>query len=178
MRCRSLVIALCLVGLGIGGGPMAQHSPAAQEGAAASASNATIRLWMRRTVEVGSDPSVHFRHVGGKAVTSDGARGTLTAAIGVRHITADGKGQLVFFFRGGKFLGWDSKYEIASIKDVKNAGEGRFDVTYIRYAASDPLCCPSLSPKTVRYRWNGSRLKPLAKRPRDPWTPVAVRLAR
>jgi hypothetical protein len=40
----------------------------------------------------------------------------------VRHITADGKGMVVFFFHGGKFVGWDSKYEIAAVNSVKAAG--------------------------------------------------------
>lgn len=109
------------------------------------ASHTTIRTWMRRTVEVGN-LRVHFRQVGHRVVVSDGRGGTLTAAIGVRSITADGHGQLVFFFHGQHFLGWDSNREINSIQDITAVGPRRLDVTYVRYAPDDPLCCPSLSP--------------------------------
>jgi hypothetical protein len=125
---------------------------------------------------VGAGPEVHFRQISHKVVVSDGRGGTLTAAIGVRSITADGHGQLVFFFHGGRFLGWDSNYEIASIEKIAAAGPRRFDVTYSRYAADDPLCCPSRSPKTVRYRWTGKRIKALSRRPRDPGARIRVRL--
>jgi hypothetical protein len=140
-----------------------------------AASHRTIQTWMRKTVEVG-DQRVHFRQVGHRVVVPDGHGGTLTAAIGVRAITADGHGPRVFFFHGRHFLGWDANREIASIRDIAAAGRRRFDVTYVRYAARDPLCCPSRSPKTVRYRWTGTRIKALARRPRDPGTQVHVRL--
>jgi hypothetical protein len=144
--------------------------------ASADTSAATIRRWMTRTIEVGSHPEVHFKQLGHRASAPDGSGGTLTAVIGVRHITADGKGQLVFFFHDNRFLGWDANVEISAIRGVKAAGTGRFDVTYVRYASSDPLCCPSLSPRTVGYRWNGSRMQALGTRPRDPGGQLHVRL--
>jgi LppP/LprE lipoprotein len=175
MKGRIIMLgSMCAAIATVGGTAVAHPAPHAH---ASAASKATVRTWMRRTVEVGAT-NVHFRRISPRVVVPDGHGSTLTAAIGVRSITADGHGQLVFFFHGGHFLGWDSKYEIASIAKVEAAGPRRFDVTYVRYRAADPLCCPSRSPKTVRYRWTGSRIQPLAKRPRDPGTdPVEVRLS-
>src|SRR5450759_3882564 len=34
-----------------------------------------------------------------------------------------------------------------------------FTVTSVQYAASDPLCCPSLHPITREYRWNGKTFR-------------------
>src|SRR5438270_706726 len=77
---------------------------------------------------------------------------------------------------GPQFLGWDSNREINSIQAITAVGPRRLNVTYVRYAAHDPLCCPSLSPKTVRYRWTGTRIRALDRRPRDPGSQIKVQL--
>jgi LppP/LprE lipoprotein len=129
------------------------------------ASWSVIRHWMQRTVEV-ETPEIHFRAAGHRAVVSDGQGGSVTAVVGVRHITADGHGQLIFFFHGQHFVGWDSRYESLNT-DVWAAGPQRFDADYAHYQSGDALCCPSLGPVRVRYRWTGSRIQALRQPPRN-----------
>lgn len=118
---------------------------------------AAIRRVLTRTVEA-ADPSTHFTSVRPPVTTSDRHGGTLTAVIGQRYPTADGKGQLVFFWHGTRFLGWDAGTETDAVRDV-TAGPGSFRVTYLHYAERDPECCPSLPPATVTYTWqDGGRL--------------------
>ena len=70
-------------------------------------SRTQIEAVMRRTVEV-TDHSEHFATLGRLfAVTvGDGRGGTLTAVLGTRSPTADGYGQLVFFWHNGRFIPW------------------------------------------------------------------------
>jgi hypothetical protein len=128
---------------------------------------------MRRTVEVGSRPTVDFRPLGRRVTIPDGHGGRLTAIAGVRHPTADAFGQLIFFFHGRHFLGWDSNHEKTALS-VK-ASRGEFVGTYAHYRRSDPLCCPSLPSLRVRYHWTGRRLKPSG---RPPQQAIRVRLNR
>lgn len=122
----------------------------------------TVLDAMARTVEV-DDPKIHFAPpVPGEepnlVSVSDGKGGWLTASVGRRTPSADGYGQLVFFFHNDDFVGWDSKYESTSIRSIEGYGIGCFKVTYANYAPEDPLCCPSLPDKVIFYRWN-SKLK-------------------
>jgi hypothetical protein len=125
---------------------------------------------MRQTSEVGL-PSEHFAPIGRPQITTDGAGSELTAMAGRRSPTADGYGQLVFFWHGDRFLGWDTSSESRAIEGVVVHAPRAFAVTYPRYTSSDPLCCPSLSPVTVVYTWTGSRLQASS-------TPPGPRLAR
>lgn len=112
---------------------------------------ATIQRDMTRTVEAAS-PGVHFAPNGAPVTAPDRNGGTLTAAIGQRTPTADGHGQLVFFWQGSRFIGWDAETEAMSITKV-TGGTGYFQVTYTHYAPNDPACCASLPPVTVTYVW-------------------------
>lgn len=104
--------------------------------------------------------------------------GTLTAVIGQRTPTADGHGQLVFFWQGGRFAGWDAETEAMSITKV-TGGAGYFRVTCAHYAANDPACCASRSPVTVTSAWqDGDGFVPSGG-PRPAYgSPVRVKLTR
>lgn len=119
---------------------------------------ATIQSAMTRTVEA-EDPTTHFAPVGSPVTASDRNGGTLTAVIGQRTPTADGKGQLVFFWQGNRFIGWDAETEAMSITKVAG-GNGYFTVTYVHYAAKDPFCCASLPPVNVTYVWQDDGFVP------------------
>ena len=91
---------------------------------------------------------------------SDGAGGWLTGLIGVRFPTADGKGQLAFFWHNATFVGLDTHTESNDIISISASGAGAFAVRYAHYGPSDPLCCPSLAPVTIEYHWNGHAMTP------------------
>ena len=116
-----------------------------------------IAFEMSRTVESGSNTE-HFTP-GPTTGILDGSGGTLTAAVGVRFPTADGYGQLVFFWHNDDFLGWNATQETISIEQIESPASGVFDVTYAQYAPTDPMSSPSLPPVTIAYRWNGSSLE-------------------
>jgi hypothetical protein len=132
-------------------------------------SSQQIDMLMRRTIETAS-PSEHFARDGSPVTQGDGHGGTLTAIKGVRHPTADGKGQLVFFWDNTRFVGWDSSAENNLILSIKPAGAETFIVRYASYAASDPLCCPSQRAQSVAYRWNGNHMVANATPPVQPGT--------
>ena len=144
---------------------------------AAGPSKAAIAAVMAETVEV-ITPSEHFVPAGKPVSASDGAGGALTAEIGQRFPTADGYGQLVFFWHDGRFLGWDSRYESMSIMRLRSAGPRTFKVTYAHYAANDPAYDPSLPPVTVSYRWRHQRLIASATPPNRSFPGLEVRLLR
>ncbi|MCO6009233.1 LppP/LprE family lipoprotein [Actinoallomurus purpureus] len=129
---------------------------------------------MTRTVEV-ADPSTHFTGDSRPVTTSDRHGGDLTAVVGQRIPTADGKGQLVFFWHGTTFIGWDAVTETDSIRRI-TAGPGYFTVTYTHYAAKDPMCCASLPPVTITYAWQDSgRFVPSGEIPHH-GDPIRVKL--
>lgn len=93
------------------------------------------------------------------ASTPDGFGGTLYAWSGVCSGSADGYCQKVFFFIGTRYLGTDTARS-SILTAVRAAGPQNIDVTYPNYAPQDPLCCPSGTPVTITYHWNGTRLIP------------------
>ncbi|GAA4633104.1 hypothetical protein GCM10023196_069330 [Actinoallomurus vinaceus] len=115
---------------------------------------AAIRRVLARTVEA-PDPSTHFVLDRRPVTTSDRQGGTLTAVVGQRYPTADGMGQLVFFWHGTRFLGWDAVTETDAVRGL-TGGPGYFRITYPHYAPQDAECCPSLPPAAVRYTWEDS----------------------
>jgi LppP/LprE lipoprotein len=137
---------------------------------------AEINDVMSRTV-VASNPSINFGpEPNSEPLTiSDGRGGLLTAVIGMHTFSADGHGQLVFFFHNTTYLGTDAAYESATIKSVVSLATSEFDVSYASYSPNDPLCCPSLAPVIVRYTYNGSEFSPDGTPPRN-GTPAAVML--
>jgi hypothetical protein len=66
----------------------------------------------------------------------------------------------MLFFDGMRFVGTDTANPSTAITGYEAAGTARIAVTYARYAKSDPLCCPTLSPVTITYRWDGKRMEP------------------
>lgn len=104
-----------------------------------------------------NDSTEHFT-LAGQPVSVQMPNGdTVTAAIGMRSPTADGYGQVVFFFHNHQFVGLDSNVEKAEIKSIAPSPSGTgFQVTYANYAPSDPMVDPSLPPATVTYTWNGT----------------------
>jgi hypothetical protein len=135
---------------------------------------ATIQSVMTRTVEAAS-PAEHFTPTGTPLSVPDGYGGTLTAVIGQRTPAADGHGQLVFFWQGNRFIGWDADTEAMSITKVTGKA-GYFQVAYAHYAAKDPACCASLRPVTVSYVWqDNDGFVPSGNRPTY-GNPVRVKL--
>jgi hypothetical protein len=98
-----------------------------------------IALTMAHTIEVG-DPTEHFVCVSDAKstalTTSDRFGGSLTAAIGQRFPTADGYGQLIFFWHNDHFLGSDSVFESVSILKLRSPTTGEFVATYAHYTPS------------------------------------------
>jgi len=141
-------------------------------GARTPAARSVISRYMHRTVEVRSGR--RFQPIGARHTISDGRGRSITAQVAMPEPTADGHGNLVFFFHGNRFLGWDSDHEALSIERL-SVSRGVFRVRYANYAAGDPLCCPSEEPVTVSYRWTGSRLRSSAAPPRPRGLRVVLR---
>jgi hypothetical protein len=118
-----------------------------------------ISLELNRTVEI-ADRTTHFSANNQPVTVSDGAGGWLTAVIGVRFPTADGKGQLAFFWHNTTFIGLDTHTESNQINGISAPRVSTFAVRYTHYAPTDPLCCPSLAPVTIDYHWNGHAMTP------------------
>ena len=134
------------------------HCPTPRTQALVQPSLVEIGLRMSGTIEV-AYPSTHFTPWSDPLTIADGRGGTLTAIVGVRYPTADAKGQLVFFWHGRQFLGWDSRYESNAIVGLSSPAPGVFAVRFAHYAPTDALCCPSLRPVQILYRWTGSRIQ-------------------
>lgn len=158
-------------------GPTASaHTPSAPSATVGVPTMRRINAVMTRTVEV-KNPSVHF--VPGSAVVSvpDGDGGRLSAVVGRRSGAADNGGEIVFFFHGTKFVGWDGDTETSGIDSLSGAGY-QFKVRYAHYGPNDPACCPSLKPVTLRWGFqdNEGFVPSRGTRPRQQGTPVRVKL--
>jgi hypothetical protein len=140
-------------------------------------SPSAIASVLAHTTEVGS-PRVHFKRYVGPLTIPDGHGGSLTAVIGGRWPTADGYGQLIFFWHNAAFLGWDARYESIAIGPMKAGGTGVIQAQFAHYRPSDPLCCPKLPPLKISFRWNGNFLVASRNPPYGPGRPVFVRLQR
>jgi hypothetical protein len=101
--------------------------------------------------------SEHFTSFGTQVVTSDGQGGFLAAIGASRFPTADGLGQLVFFFHNGKIVGLNSNTEVTAIQSIQADGVDKFTVTYANYKPTDAMVSPSLPPQTVTYMWDGTK---------------------
>jgi hypothetical protein len=118
-----------------------------------------VTVVMARTAEV-AHPNEHFTPRGSLVRTSDGNGGTIDAIIGIRTPSADGLGQLVFFFHNQVFTGWDADHEATSVLQLVASGPQTITVTYANQAAHDPVIGASLPPATITYRWDGHRIAP------------------
>lgn len=101
--------------------------------------------------EVGTAGETYSPDYHGMAHVSDGASAIATAVVGTRSPSADGYGQLVFFFYNNHFVGLNSPYEAVSVKQVVAVSNGVFRVTYADYKPSDPLFDPSLGSISITY---------------------------
>ncbi|MCF8566725.1 LppP/LprE family lipoprotein [Alicyclobacillus tolerans] len=109
-----------------------------------------------------SNPDIHFSPFPLQITVPDGHGGTLTAVGGTRFPTADGLGQVVFFFHNGEIADLSSDKEAISVLSIKPAGTGSFAITYANYRPTDPMVHPTLPPQTITYTWNGNRMVPSA----------------
>ncbi|GAA1610357.1 MULTISPECIES: LppP/LprE family lipoprotein [Kribbella] len=137
---------------------------------------AGIKTAMAQTVET-KQPSVHFVPSTVKATVPDGEGGKLTAVVGTRSNAADSGGQVVFFFHGTKFVGWDGDTETSGVTSLAGAGQGVFTIKYTHFAKDDPACCPSLKPVTIHWSWqDNDGFAPSGGTRPYVGTPVAIRL--
>jgi hypothetical protein len=100
--------------------------------------------------------------------TYDGNQ-TLRVLVGARTGSADARTQQAFFFDGSRYLGTDAA---ATSGRIAVTGHGDTEVTlrYGIYRPGDPDCCPSGTPRTVRFALDSGRLVPL-----DPIPAAAAR---
>jgi len=101
--------------------------------------------------------SEHFIPIAMKT-ESDGHGGWITAVVGQRFPTADGYGQIVFFWHNTTFVGTDATTEHTQVA-LTGGGPGYFRVTYATYKAGAPACCPT-GKAAVRFRFNGAKFAP------------------
>jgi hypothetical protein len=82
---------------------------------------------------------------------------TLRVLVGARTGSADAHTQQAFFFDGPKYLGTDAA---ATSGQIGVIGHGDTDVTlrYGIYRPGDADCCPSGTPRTVRFVLDSGRL--------------------
>jgi hypothetical protein len=141
----------------------------------AAPSMAQIKARMRHTIEVGTRGE-YFRPIGKPLTIKDGrGTGTLTAAIGGRYPTADGLGQVVFFWHNRVFIGLSANYETLAVVSRKSPAPGTFVIAYAHYKPRDPTCCPSLPPRKVTYGWSGHILISNGVPPTNGTKPVLVK---
>jgi hypothetical protein len=113
-----------------------------------------------------NDPAQHYLPVDSGMSIGDGTGGILTTVVGRRTNTANGEGQLVFFWHDSTFLGWASDREAFTVA-VNPAGEAAWTLTYFR------------SPQTfthVSYRWVGGNIVTVGELSPD-WLGTKVYLA-
>lgn len=135
-----------------------------------------IKGRLYHTVEIGLPGiRIHFRLAGKPLTIQDGrGAGTLTAALGTRAPAADGEGQVVFFWHGNRFNSQSADYETAQVDRLASPAAGTFIITYTRFRASDPACCPTLPPLKVTYGWSGHLLISNGVPPKGHGKPVKV----
>lgn len=69
----------------------------------------------------------------------------------------DGHDQRVWFFAGGRFVGYDAPKSSAGIIGLWRDGS-TIAFLYILYRANDALCCASGGGSDVRFHWTGKRV--------------------
>lgn len=85
---------------------------------------------------------------------------TLRVLVGTRTGSADGHGQLAFFFVNGRYIGTDAKLPSANVK-VLSQGEAETILAYPLYHSADALCCPSGGQARVRFALDNGSLHAL-----------------
>jgi hypothetical protein len=116
-------------------------------------SQGEINAELSGTVEV-NNPPISF--TSDETITSsDGNGGWITSVHGTRNPSADGYGQLIFFWHNEQFIGCDAAYE-SSHSNILYAKPGYIVVSYTHYAENDPISTPSLPDVNIAYTWNGT----------------------
>ncbi|WP_258112636.1 LppP/LprE family lipoprotein [Alicyclobacillus sp. SP_1] len=128
-------------------------------------SASAVHAVMASTSEI-QDTGEDFSETSKPILTPDGQGGTLSAVVGTRNPTADGLGQILFFFHNNTWVGLNSHAEATQIKSVIPDGAEAFQVTYVNYASNDPMYAPNLPPVTVIYRWEKGRMVPSRELPK------------
>jgi hypothetical protein len=73
-------------------------------------------------------------------------------------------GQRAFFFVRGRYVGTDGAIDSYRVRVVRS-GERTVTLSYRLYSKDDEPCCPTGGSARVRFRWDGSALKPLTPVP-------------
>lgn len=150
----------------------ARHTAAPQR---IAPGNHEITRRLRHTIEIGTKGE-HFQRRMGPLTIKDGrGTGTLTAVVGGRYPTADGLGQVVFFWHNKTFVGLSANYETLSVLSLKSPAPGTFVIKYAQYASKDRACCPTLPPRVVTYGWSGHILISNGAPPKGPRKPLTVK---
>lgn len=68
--------------------------------------------------------------------------------------------QHAFFFYGAQYLGTDATESSAGITEGYRTDD-TIALNYTLYDASDPQCCATMGSKTVRFQWDGSKVRNL-----------------
>lgn len=115
-----------------------------------------IESQLNNIVEV-RDPAVMLSIESDPLTISDGQGGSLTAAIGGKFRSADGFGQLLVFWHGKDYIGWNTPY-LSTYIHLSSTAPGVFVARFAQYQSNDAICCPSLPPAIILYRWDGTRI--------------------
>lgn len=132
------------------------------EAAPAGPPLAKVRRVMAHVHEI-QNPAETFRPTGSPVALRLKSGRVLSAVIGVRSPTADGYGQLVFFFLDRKFVGLSSQVEATAIRSLVAGAPHQFRVGYATYAPGAPTYAPRSKPLWISYRWEHGRI--VASRP-------------
>ena len=86
--------------------------------------------------------------------------GGIHVIIGTATQSADGYSQQAFFFVKGRFVGTDVAGTSAGIQ-LAWRNNTTIALSYSVYKGNEPMCCPTGGAMIVRYRWTGTKVKPL-----------------
>jgi hypothetical protein len=89
---------------------------------------------------------------------------SLRVLVGTRTGSADGYGQLAFFFVNGRYIGTDSKLPSATLR-VSGQSDTEVTLAYPLYRKNDPLSSPTGGTAHVTFQLNNGKLVPLSPIP-------------
>jgi hypothetical protein len=89
---------------------------------------------------------------------------SLRVLVGTRTGSADGYGQLAFFFVNGRYIGTDSKLPSATLR-VSGQSDTEVTLAYPLYRKNDPLSSPTGGAAHVTFQLNNGKLVPLSPIP-------------
>lgn len=133
-----------------------------------------VRRVMDHVREV-KNPSETFKPTGLPVALKLKSGQVLSAVIGTRSPTADGYGQLVFFFLGEKFVGLSDTVEATAIRSLVADARQGFRIGYASYAAGAPTYAPRPKPLWITYHWKAGRIVPSRPIPKGVANGIRVR---